>query len=69
MCKRSFGRRLPQRFDIENIRSNLAEHGFAGVTIDFELLTKRDREVWIQFMRELTDKLHESSYVVSERCR
>ena len=51
---------------IENIRANLAEHGFAGVTIDFESLTKRDRAPWLQFMRELTDKLHESSYVVSE---
>ncbi len=65
MCKRLFGRRTGKDL-IENIRSNLAEHGFAGVTIDFELLTKRDREPWIQFMRELTDKLHESSYVVSE---
>jgi cellulose synthase/poly-beta-1,6-N-acetylglucosamine synthase-like glycosyltransferase/peptidoglycan/xylan/chitin deacetylase (PgdA/CDA1 family)/spore germination protein YaaH len=51
---------------IENIRANLAEHGFAGVNIDFESLTKRDREPWLEFMRQLTDTLHKSNYVVSE---
>ena len=29
---------------IENIRSNLAEHQFAGINIDFESLAPRDRE-------------------------
>ena len=51
---------------IENIRANLAEHSFAGVTVDFESLERRDRELWVAFMRELTDTLHKSNYVVSE---
>ncbi len=51
---------------IENIRSNLAEHSFAGVTVDFESLTKRDRQPWLEFMRELTETLHKSNYIVSE---
>ena len=51
---------------IENIRSNLAEHGFAGVNIDFEELSKRDREPLVRFMRELTETLHKSGYAVSE---
>jgi cellulose synthase/poly-beta-1,6-N-acetylglucosamine synthase-like glycosyltransferase/peptidoglycan/xylan/chitin deacetylase (PgdA/CDA1 family)/spore germination protein YaaH len=51
---------------IENIRSNLAEHGFAGVNVDFESLVKRDRQPWLVFMRELTEILHKSDYVVSE---
>jgi cellulose synthase/poly-beta-1,6-N-acetylglucosamine synthase-like glycosyltransferase/peptidoglycan/xylan/chitin deacetylase (PgdA/CDA1 family)/spore germination protein YaaH len=51
---------------IENIRSNLAEHSFAGVNIDFEELTPPDREPLIRFMRALTETLHKSGYVVSE---
>jgi cellulose synthase/poly-beta-1,6-N-acetylglucosamine synthase-like glycosyltransferase/spore germination protein YaaH/peptidoglycan/xylan/chitin deacetylase (PgdA/CDA1 family) len=51
---------------IENIRANLAEHGFAGVNIDFEELTPPDREPLVRFMRELTESLHESGYAVSE---
>jgi cellulose synthase/poly-beta-1,6-N-acetylglucosamine synthase-like glycosyltransferase/peptidoglycan/xylan/chitin deacetylase (PgdA/CDA1 family)/spore germination protein YaaH len=51
---------------IENIRSNLAEHGFAGVNIDFEELQRRDREPLVRFMRELTETLHKGGYIVSE---
>ncbi len=51
---------------IENIRSNLAEHNFAGVTVDFESLLPRDREPWLAFMRQLTEALHKSGYQVSE---
>src|SRR6185437_1375178 len=43
---------------IENIRSNLAEHKFAGVNIDFESLETRDREPLVTFMRELAAELH-----------
>jgi cellulose synthase/poly-beta-1,6-N-acetylglucosamine synthase-like glycosyltransferase/peptidoglycan/xylan/chitin deacetylase (PgdA/CDA1 family)/spore germination protein YaaH len=51
---------------IENIRSNLAEHKFAGVNIDFEQLSANDRAPLVSFMRELTDTLHRSGYQVSE---
>jgi len=60
-------RNADRRHDlIENVRANLAEHGFAGVNVDFESLSKRDREPWLAFMRELTETLHKSNYVVSE---
>jgi peptidoglycan-N-acetylglucosamine deacetylase len=51
---------------IENIRSNLAEHQFAGVNIDFEELRTRDREPLVRFMTELAATLHRSGYIVSE---
>jgi hypothetical protein len=51
---------------IENIRSNLAEHRFAGVNVDFEDLKRRDREPLVRFMRELAATLHKSGYIVSE---
>ncbi len=51
---------------IENLRSNLAEHHFAGVNVDFEELTTKDREPLVRFMRELTEDLHKDGYVVSE---
>ena len=51
---------------IENIRSNLAEHQFAGVNIDFEELRTRDREPLVAFMTELSQTLHKSGYIVSQ---
>jgi cellulose synthase/poly-beta-1,6-N-acetylglucosamine synthase-like glycosyltransferase/peptidoglycan/xylan/chitin deacetylase (PgdA/CDA1 family)/spore germination protein YaaH len=51
---------------IENIRSNLAEHNFAGVNVDFEQLEAKDREPLVDFMRELAATLHKTGYVVSE---
>ncbi len=55
-----------QRDLIENLRSNLAEHGFAGVNIDFEELAGKDREPFVRFMRQLAETLHEGGYIVSE---
>ncbi len=51
---------------IENIRSNLAEHKFAGVNVDFEQLAARDRAPLVRFMQQLTKALHKDGYVVSE---
>jgi cellulose synthase/poly-beta-1,6-N-acetylglucosamine synthase-like glycosyltransferase/peptidoglycan/xylan/chitin deacetylase (PgdA/CDA1 family)/spore germination protein YaaH len=51
---------------IANIRSNLAEHHFAGINIDFESLAPRDREPLVRFMRELAAEMHKDGYVVSE---
>ncbi len=55
-----------QRDLIENIRSNLAEHAFAGVNIDFEQVSEPDRKLLVSFMQSLTEVLHKSGYVVSE---
>ncbi|MDQ2840664.1 MAG: glycosyltransferase [Acidobacteriota bacterium] len=51
---------------IRNIQSNLAEHHFAGINVDFEELTTSDREPLTRFMRELTKTLHKDGYVVSQ---
>lgn len=51
---------------IDAIRSNLAEHSFAGVNIDFENLPAQDREGLVTFMRELATELHRFGYLVSE---
>ena len=55
-----------QRDLIDNLRSNLAEHNFAGVNLDFEELTARDRDAFVRFIRRLTETLHKSGYIVSE---
>ena len=54
-----------QRDLIENLRSNLAEHNFAGVNVDFEELASHDRGPFVRFMHLLTATLHKSGYIVS----
>lgn len=54
-----------QRDLIENLRSNLAEHDFAGVNVDFEQLGKKDREPFVRFIRLLTESLHKGGYIIS----
>ncbi|MDQ1472546.1 MAG: peptidoglycan-N-acetylglucosamine deacetylase, partial [Bryobacterales bacterium] len=51
---------------ITNLRSNLAEHKFAGVNVDFENMTRRDREPLVGFMKELADDLHQHGYLVTQ---
>ena len=51
---------------IQNIYSNLMEHKFAGVNIDFEQLVKRDREPLVNFMSELSAKLKPAGLLVTE---
>ena len=50
---------------IDNIHANIVEHKFAGVNIDLEQLSQRDREKMILFMRELRAKLS-PTYVLTE---
>ncbi len=51
---------------IDNIYSNLQEHKFAGVNIDFESLQSKDREPLIQFMKALQAKLKPAGLIVSQ---
>jgi cellulose synthase/poly-beta-1,6-N-acetylglucosamine synthase-like glycosyltransferase/peptidoglycan/xylan/chitin deacetylase (PgdA/CDA1 family)/spore germination protein YaaH len=51
---------------VDNIYSNLAEHRFAGVNIDFEELTPRDREPLVAFMRQLRAKLQPAGLLLTE---
>ncbi|MGA2742643.1 MAG: glycosyltransferase [Bryobacteraceae bacterium] len=51
---------------IDNIYSNLTEHHFAGVNIDFEELTVRDRQPFVAFMRQLRAKLQPAGLLLTE---
>ncbi len=51
---------------IDNIYTNLIEHKFAGVNIDFESLKPKDREPLVQFMKELSAKLKPAGLLISE---
>jgi cellulose synthase/poly-beta-1,6-N-acetylglucosamine synthase-like glycosyltransferase/spore germination protein YaaH/peptidoglycan/xylan/chitin deacetylase (PgdA/CDA1 family) len=51
---------------INNIYSNLQEHQFAGVNIDFEQLEPRDREPMVAFMRQLSAKLKPAGLLLTE---
>jgi len=51
---------------IKNILSNIAEHKFAGINVDFEQLEARDREPMLKFMAELEAKLKPAGSIVSE---
>ncbi|MFN7996328.1 MAG: glycosyltransferase [Bryobacteraceae bacterium] len=51
---------------INNIYSNLQEHQFAGVNIDFEQLSIRDRQPMAVFMRQLSAKLKPAGLLLTE---
>jgi len=51
---------------INNILSNLQEHQFAGVNVDFEQLTVRDRAPLVDFMRELRATLKPAGLLLTE---
>jgi len=51
---------------IDNIYSNLEEHEFSGVNIDFEQLSRRDRQPLVAFMRQLSAKLKPAGLLLTE---
>jgi cellulose synthase/poly-beta-1,6-N-acetylglucosamine synthase-like glycosyltransferase/peptidoglycan/xylan/chitin deacetylase (PgdA/CDA1 family)/spore germination protein YaaH len=51
---------------IDTIYSNLVEHKFAGVNIDFEELRSGDRERMVDFMRQLRDRLKPAGLLLTE---
>src|SRR5713101_3713587 len=51
---------------IDNIHSNLVEHKFAGVNVDFEQLKDGDREKMIAFMSALSAKLKPAGLILTE---
>ncbi|HEV2687900.1 MAG TPA: glycosyltransferase [Bryobacteraceae bacterium] len=51
---------------IDNIYSNLVEHKFAGVNIDFEQLRDADREKMVSFMTALAAKLKPAGMLLTE---
>lgn len=51
---------------VDNIYSNILEHKFAGVSIDFEQLNARDRARLVTFMEELKAKLKPAGYLIAQ---
>jgi cellulose synthase/poly-beta-1,6-N-acetylglucosamine synthase-like glycosyltransferase/peptidoglycan/xylan/chitin deacetylase (PgdA/CDA1 family) len=51
---------------IDNIYSNLQEHKFAGVNIDFEQLNRTDRKALVTFMTALHARLAPQGMIVTE---
>jgi cellulose synthase/poly-beta-1,6-N-acetylglucosamine synthase-like glycosyltransferase/spore germination protein YaaH/peptidoglycan/xylan/chitin deacetylase (PgdA/CDA1 family) len=51
---------------VDNIYSNIVEHKFAGVNIDFEELQTRDRDKMVAFMEELQAKLKPAGLTVTQ---
>jgi peptidoglycan/xylan/chitin deacetylase (PgdA/CDA1 family)/GT2 family glycosyltransferase len=51
---------------VDNIHSNLREHGFAGVNIDFEGLAQPDREQMVLLMQALQAKLHPDGLLLTQ---
>lgn len=50
---------------INNVMVVLKAKGFTGVLIDFERIPPKDRENYNNFLREITNKLHEQNYTVA----
>jgi len=51
---------------IDNIYSNLQEHRFAGVCVDFEELRQGDRAALVRFMEELRAKLKPAGLLLTQ---
>jgi cellulose synthase/poly-beta-1,6-N-acetylglucosamine synthase-like glycosyltransferase/spore germination protein YaaH/peptidoglycan/xylan/chitin deacetylase (PgdA/CDA1 family) len=51
---------------VDNIYSNLQEHKFAGVCVDFEELKAPDRVAMIRFMEELRAKLKPAGLLIAQ---
>src|SRR5947209_20537768 len=51
---------------IDNIYSNIVEHKFAGVNIDFEQVSAADREQLMTFMEALRAKLGPAGLLLTE---
>jgi peptidoglycan-N-acetylglucosamine deacetylase len=51
---------------IDNIYTNLVEHKFAGVSIDFEQLTPKDRGAMVRFIEELRARLKPGGLLLAQ---
>jgi cellulose synthase/poly-beta-1,6-N-acetylglucosamine synthase-like glycosyltransferase/spore germination protein YaaH/peptidoglycan/xylan/chitin deacetylase (PgdA/CDA1 family) len=51
---------------VDNIYSNLEEHHFAGVNVDLEQSSDRDREKMVAFMEELRAKLEPAGLILTQ---
>lgn len=49
---------------LENVEALLGQGGWYGVNVDFEYIYQFDRESYNQFLRRLTDRMHQLGYIV-----
>ena len=50
---------------INNLLSIMLEKGYLGLDIDFEYIKAEDRDTFVDFMRTVTERMHENGYTVS----
>jgi len=50
---------------IENILQILSDKGYYGVNVDFEYLFPEDKDLYTDFLNELTTVLHQSGYTIA----
>ena len=50
---------------ISNILNVLREKGYYGLNIDFEYILPQDRELYNNFLRKITDVMHQNGYIVT----
>jgi spore germination protein len=49
---------------IENSVNMMKQKGYQGISVDFEFLGKKNREAYNQFLRTLTEKMHQQGFIV-----
>jgi spore germination protein len=49
---------------IENSLAMMKQKGYQGISVDFEFLGKENKEAYNQFLRILTEKMHQQKYIV-----
>ena len=49
---------------LENVEALLREGGWYGVNVDFEYIYQFDRDSYNQFLRRLTERMHQLGYIV-----
>lgn len=49
---------------LENVEALLGQGGWYGVNVDFEYVYQFDRESYNQFLRRLTERMHQLGYIV-----
>lgn len=50
---------------ISTVANTMQERGFIALNIDFEYIPPEDKEMYNQFLREITEHLHQFGYLVS----
>lgn len=49
---------------IDNSLAMMKQKGYHGISVDFEFLGKKNKEAYNQFLKTLTEKMHQQKYIV-----